>query len=64
VVVIYFMNLLTMALTVAALSRSVTFVALARSLGSDVVTTYGWTLDKLVVLWHGAWAFVSHTQQH
>jgi len=64
VVVIYCMNLLTMALTVAALSRSVTFATLAQSLAADLVVTYGWTLDKLVVLWHGAWTFVSHTQQH
>ncbi len=57
------MNLLTMAITVAALSRSVTFAALAQSLAADLVVAYGWTLDKLVVLWHGAWAFVRHTQQ-
>jgi len=63
VVVIYCMNLLTMALTVAALSRSVTFAALVQSLAADLVTVYGWTLDKLAVLWHGAWAFVSHRQQ-
>jgi hypothetical protein len=63
VVVIYCMNLLTMALTVAALSRSVTFAALAQSLAGDLVAAYGWTLDKLVILWHGAWAFVNRTQQ-
>ena len=63
-VVIYGMNLLTMALMVAALSRSVTLAALARSLGGTLVTAYGWTLDKLVALWHDAAAFVRHTQQH
>jgi hypothetical protein len=64
VVVIYCMNLLTMVLTATALSRSTTFAALARSLGGDLVTAYGWTLDKLGVLWHHAAAFVNHTQQH
>jgi hypothetical protein len=64
VVIIYCMNLLTMALTAAALSRSVTFVALAQSLGGDLVTVYSWTLDKLMVLWHGTCAFVNHAQRH
>jgi hypothetical protein len=64
VVIIYCMNLLTMALTVAALSRSVTFAVLAQSLSGDFVVAYGWTLDKLVVLWHGTCAFVNHAQQH
>jgi hypothetical protein len=63
-VVIYGMNLLTMVLMVAALSRSVTFAALARTLGDTLVTSYGWTLDKLVALWHHAAAFGRHTQQH
>ena len=62
VVVIYCMNLLTMAITVTTLSRSATFMALARSLSADLITAYSWTLDKLVVLWHDAYAFVSHTQ--
>jgi hypothetical protein len=48
---------------VARLSHSVTFVALARSLGGDLLTAYGWTLDKLVVLWHDAHAFLSHRRQ-
>jgi hypothetical protein len=64
VVVIYCMNLLTMALTAAALSRSVTFMSLARSLGGDLAVAYGWTLDKLVLLWDDARAFASHRQQH
>ena len=63
VVVIYCMNLLTMAITVTALSRSATFLALARSLSADLITAYGWTLDKLVVLWQDACAFVSHAQR-
>ena len=64
IVVIYCMNLLTMALTVAVLSRSVTFAVLAQSLFADLVIVYGWTLDKLAALWHDAAAFVSHRQQH
>jgi hypothetical protein len=63
-VVVYGMNLLIMALAIAALSRAVTFGMLARSLGGDLGAAYGWTLDKLVVLWHDAAAFVRHTQQH
>ena len=63
-VVIYCMNLLTMAIMVAALSRSVTFAMLARSLGSALGATYGWTLDKLAALWHYAAALVRRTRQH
>jgi hypothetical protein len=62
--VIYAMNLLTMALMVAALSRSVTFAVLARTLGVTLATAYGWSLDKLVALWHHAAAFARQTQQH
>jgi hypothetical protein len=54
-VVIYSMNLLTIALTTALLSPVVTLAALAKSIGASCVITYGWTLDKLVALWqHGA----------
>jgi len=63
-VVIYSMNLLIMALTMPALSRAVTFGVLARSLGGDLGTAYGWTLDKLSVLWHDAAAFVRHVPHH
>jgi membrane-associated HD superfamily phosphohydrolase len=63
-VVIYGMNLLIMGLMMAALSRAVTFGALARSLGGDLGTAYGWTLDNLVALWHDAAAFVRHRQHH
>jgi hypothetical protein len=63
-VIIYGMNLLIMALAIAALSRAVTFGMLARSLGGDLGTAYGWTIDKLVLLWHDAAAFVRHRQQH
>jgi len=49
---------------IAALSRAVTFGTLARSLGGDLGTAYGWTLDKLVALWHDAAAFVRHRQHH
>jgi hypothetical protein len=61
-VVIYGMNLLTMAITVAMLSQSVTFAMLARALGGTFGITYGWTLDKLVAVWHYAAASVHHTQ--
>ena len=63
-VVIYGMNLLIMALMMAALSRAVTFGVLARSLGGDLGTAYGWTLDKLSGLWHDAAAFVGHVSHH
>jgi len=63
-VVIYGMNLLIMALTMAALSRSVTFGVLARSLGGDLGAAYGWTLDKLWALCHDAAAFVRHVPHH
>jgi len=63
VVVIYCMNLLIMALTAIALSRTATFAMLARSLGGDLGTAYGWTLDKVAALWHYAATFVNHAQQ-
>jgi hypothetical protein len=63
VVIIYCMNLLTMAVTATALSRSATFAMLARSLGGDFVTTYGWALDNLAALWHYATTFVNQTHQ-
>jgi len=63
VVVIYCMNLLTMVVTATALSRSATFGMLARSLGGDLVTVYGWTLDKLIALWQYAHTFAGQPQQ-
>jgi hypothetical protein len=57
-VAIYCMNLLVMILTVAALSRSVTFTAAARSLAGSLLMAYGWSLDKLVTLWHHAIALI------
>jgi hypothetical protein len=63
-VVIYCMNLLAIALTVAALSHSVTFIILARSLAGTFVLAYGWSLDKFASLWHHAFTFVSHTRHH
>ena len=63
-VVIYCMNLLTIVLTVAALSRSVTFAMLARSLAGTLLIAYGWSLDKLAALWHHAAGFVHHARQH
>ena len=63
-VVIYSMNLLVIALMVAALSHSVTFADLARSLGGTFMISYGWSLDKLAALWHHAATFVSHSRRH
>ncbi|HVM63044.1 MAG TPA: hypothetical protein VMV72_19450 [Verrucomicrobiae bacterium] len=63
-VVIYGMNLLIMALMMAALSHAVSFGLLARTLGADLGTAYGWTLDKLAALWHDALAFVRRIEQH
>jgi hypothetical protein len=51
-VTIYCMNLLVMALTAAALSRSVTLTGFVMMLGGDVIAAYGWTLDNFVALWH------------
>ena len=55
-VMIYLMNLLTMTVTATALSRALTFGALAHSLVAKIVVAYGWTLDKSVVLWN----YVAH----
>jgi hypothetical protein len=63
IVVIYCMNLLVMALMVTTLARSVTFGALAQSLGNTFVIAYGFSLDKLAALWHHLTAFVSRAQQ-
>ncbi len=51
-VVIYSMNLLTILVTAALLSRAVDFLWLGQTLVHDVWTTYGWTLDKVLRLWH------------
>ena len=53
-VVIYLMNLLAITLTATALSRTLTFAALARAFGADLISCYGWTLDKLLALWQYA----------
>jgi hypothetical protein len=63
-VIIYGMNLLIMALAIAALSRTVTFGLLARSLGGDLGAAYGWTLDKLTWLWQDAAAFIRNRLHH
>jgi len=63
-VVIYGMNLLIMTLMMATLSHAVTFGLLARTVGGDLGTSYGWTLDKLSALWHDAVAFLRHMRQH
>ncbi len=51
-VVIYAMNVLTILVTTALLSHTVDFLWLGKTLGSDLWTAYGWTLDKFVLLWH------------
>jgi hypothetical protein len=61
-VVIYCMNLLIMALTAVALSRSATFSMLAKSLGGDLIAAYSWTVDKLLAVWDYAVAFARHRQ--
>ncbi len=62
VVVIYCMNLLTMALTLTILSRTVTFLDLGRALTADFVAAYAWTLDKLAWLCQHARAFVGNSR--
>jgi hypothetical protein len=63
-VTIYCMNLLVMILTVAALSHSVTFFAVGRSLVGTLTVTYGWSLDKFIALWQYVYTFVRHTAHH
>lgn len=62
VVVIYLMNLLTIALTIVPLSETVTLAGLVRMAGADLWNAYGWTLDKLVGLWQHAARFSRDTQ--
>jgi hypothetical protein len=56
-VVIYCMNLVVMALAVVVLSEQVTLAGLGRLAGKDLLTAYGWTLDKSVALWQYAQTF-------
>jgi hypothetical protein len=58
-VVIYLMNLLAITVTATALSRALTFAALARTMGADLVACYGWALDKVVALWQYAATFTA-----
>jgi hypothetical protein len=51
-VTIYCMNLVVIALSAAALSREITVAGLLERLGADLALAYGWTLDKLLGLWH------------
>ena len=51
-VVVYLMNLLAITVTATALSPALTFAALGRATGGDLVACYGWALDKIMVLWH------------
>ena len=50
-VVIYLMNLLTMTVTAALLSQSLTFAKLAQAFGDNIPASYVWTLDKSAALW-------------
>jgi len=51
-VAIYSMNLLVILLTTALLARDVPFASAAQLLGHNLLAAYGWTLDKLLLLWH------------
>jgi hypothetical protein len=62
-VVIFSMNLLVIVLTAAALARDVHMLDLLRSLGQNLLTAYGWTLDKLVALWHDIAGFINRARQ-
>ena len=53
-VVIYLMNLLTMTLTAALLSRSLPVSALLQMFGDNLTGSYAWTLDKCATLWEYA----------
>ena len=60
-VAIYCMNLLTIAVTIAALSPKLTIASLSHALGRDLALAYGWTLDSLIGLWQHARAFFRRT---
>jgi hypothetical protein len=60
VVVIYCMNLLTVAVTAALLSPQVHAFALARDFGQSFLAAYGWTLDKFLLLWHRLSRYAAH----
>ena len=51
-VVVYCMNLLTLALTTVALSKTLDFVPVAELCGRQLLAVYGWMLDNLIGLWH------------
>ena len=51
-VVIFLMNLLTMTVTATTLSKAVTFAMLAKTCGANLSVSYGWTLDKFVMVWN------------
>jgi hypothetical protein len=55
-VVIYLMNLVTMTVTATALSPVLHFGLFAKSVGLNFLNSYGWTLDKFVLLWN----YVAH----
>ncbi len=63
-VVVYWMNVLVISLTAALLSRSVSVAALAAAIGHDFLLAYGWTLDKVMAVWHHAVAFINRSRQH
>jgi hypothetical protein len=57
-VVIYCMNLFVMALMAALLSPAVSVAGLGGGLGRDLISAYGWALDKVLAVWHYALAFI------
>ena len=51
IVVIYLINLLTMLVTAALLSQSLTFATLAQIFNDKLPASYVWTLDNGAALW-------------
>jgi hypothetical protein len=51
-VVIYCMNLLTIAVVAALLSQSMSVMTLLKLIGHHLWSAYGWALDKVVGVWH------------
>jgi hypothetical protein len=59
-VVIYLMNLLTILVTATALSPALHFADLGASLWQSTLVSYGWTLDKLLLLWQHVRHAIGH----
>ncbi|MBM3861712.1 MAG: hypothetical protein FJ395_18975 [Verrucomicrobia bacterium] len=59
-VVIYAMNLLTMLITATALFPALRFTDLGAGLWQNTLVSYGWTLDKLLLLWQHVRHAIGH----